>query len=86
MLSAIYLISVLVTVASSSLATRRCNYRLLAAHLFVFFFNFVLIGPNEPVQNISGPHWSGLRSHDGTGWLLRLNCGVVPVGNIPFLD
>ena len=23
-----------------------------------------MIGPNEPVQNVSGPHWSGLSSRD----------------------
>ena len=70
-LSAVDLISLLVTVPSSSHATRNYNYRLLVAHLFTVFLLslllFHLIGPNEPVQNIPGPHWSGSNSRDRKG-------------------
>ena len=43
LLSAVDLISLLVTVPSSLHATRSYNYRLLVAHLFIVFFIIIII-------------------------------------------
>ena len=56
LLSAVDLILPLVAVPSSSLV--------LSLLLLVSFY---FIGPNEPVQNVSGPHWSGLSCRDRKG-------------------